>query len=135
MYDLMMFIHNVISHPAMAILQVLGFQRAAVAVHNVTVPRMPSLEDQEIDTAVIKITREQVAIGMSYAELLALSDHKATIARQETYSPETKSTKRSWVVSYWCSGEWHQAQADTLGEAVDAAVDAQVDRLLKGYHD
>jgi hypothetical protein len=135
MPDLMMFIHNLICHPVMAILQVLGFDRAAVAVHNVTIPRAPSLEEQGIDSAVIEITREQVAIGMSYAELLALSDHKATIARQETYSPETKSTKRSWVVSYWCSGEWHQAQADTLSEAIDAAVDAQVDRLLKGYHD
>ena len=124
----MMFLHNVFSHPLMAILQLLGFERAALVAHNVTLPRDPDIDPDAI-AAVIEISPDNIAIGMMFSELLALSDGKAMINRHEERSPDTGSTIRHWTVSHWCSGEWRQDTGPTLSEALEVSLDRQIDRL------
>lgn len=121
MHELMWFLHNTISHPVMGLLKLLGFDRAAEVVHDMTVPTadMPHVgitDDGEEVVAVIRITPEYIETGNNLTALLAMSNGFIRI---------NKPAEGAWVVEFRQGDEWRSESASQLNTALDQALNAQ----------
>ena len=81
--DFMMFLHDFISHPLMAIIRALGFPRAGKVVHDMTLPE--SLEGAFIiegDEFIIRnISMEEDMIGMLFSEVYSKSKGQVSVEK------------------------------------------------------
>ena len=129
MHDLMMLLHNCVSHPLMGLLQLFGFERAAEVVHDVTLPPLKLPDGDEI--VVIKISDENLEAGQLFTELLTLSSGKVGVVLLKTHDPSESTDRAYWVVSYKPMGseDWQQAKSESLNEALDLAVKASIDSI------
>lgn len=131
MHDLMMLLHNCVSHPIMGVLQLLGFDRAAAIVHDVTLtPYVPPADlngfDSDEIVSIVKISDEHIEAGHLFTELLTLSNGKAGV--------EHMSAEGCWVVKYQETGgdTWKQVEDANLNTALETAVQAQVNIIANG---
>lgn len=119
-----MFVHNVISHPLMGILQLLGFDDAAIVVHDMTAPsngiEFPLLGDV---IKIVQLDDESVRAGHNFTEFVTLSKGEFSINQlPATATPNPKDD--FWIVSYKVNGEWRQSRSSDLNEAIEAAIEA-----------
>lgn len=116
------FLHNTVSHPLMAILDLLGFEDAAVMVHDVTVPQESRLGEVSIDDArVIIMTEDEYMVGLLFTELYALSGGKLGVNRHPFVSEVDGEDHIMWVVSHEVDGEWVQDRSEDIEDALKSA--------------
>lgn len=137
MKDFSMFIHNLISHPLMAVLHLLGFERAAAVVHDMTLPSLSldDLDDDDKIVAVFRIPEEDVEAGRHLAELLTLCRREIGINKRPINPSDTSTERVTWEVSYKYGEAWHQVTHETLNGALSRALDQVIDLIANGGED
>ena len=112
---MIMFLHDFISHPIMAIFNLLGFNRAGRVVHNITLP-------DELD-GVLVINGDEYAltdpkdesgrIGMIFGELYQTAKGKVQITKE----------KKLWAVHFSYKKEVLTVEDESLEVAMIMALD------------
>lgn len=116
------FLHNTISHPLMAVLNLLGFKEAAIMAHDVTVPQESRLSEVSIDDArVVVMSEDEFMVGLLFTELYALSKGKVSVNRHPYVSEVDAEEHIRWVISHEVDGEWVQDRSDDIETALKAA--------------
>ena len=119
-YDFMLFFHDLISHPIMAILRALGLDKASRAVHNLTLP--PSLSPMLIiegDEYIVNNTEQtSTQVGLLFAELYEMTSGAVGIERN-------LDAEQEWTVRYQNdhTSEWSTASDDDLELALLIAIE------------
>lgn len=113
----MWLLHNVVSHPIMGILDLLGFDSAATFVHDITLPQV----DQGPNF--IPVFEGSESVGQDFTELLTLARGRVEIKRKVDNSGNEDIERPQWVVSYQVRDIWRQSRSNSLTEALRDAID------------
>tara|TARA_Y100000310_G_scaffold73381_1_gene69513 strand:+ start:108 stop:590 length:483 start_codon:yes stop_codon:yes gene_type:complete len=123
--ELMMFVHDFIAHPLMAVLRLLGMHNASHTVHDIILIRGRN-------DLLRSITPEATEIGELYACLYDETRGHASVGRNEVYCPSF-GARSNWVVSFRNeNGDWGQVIHASLEQAL---VEAIIDLRKGDTHD